>query len=362
MSTKSNSDGRNSTHVAVHDSNDDTAATMECSDIEGNYAFMPIKHVDSNMIQKSFMIQNKTFNPSDYPLLCDELKRRWNNALSTLLLMQSQNDDKSNRNNNWDGDDTTNGWFDKLYKQHNEDGRYYHTTMHLKEMLDYIDVFMMSATADDTQSNEGHVKLDGQQRIKPLTVSILTLATFFHDAVYDPKSTTNEKDSAILFQQFCSEWTASVVSSVTPAPHNPVIVPAVQEVIVTYILATEKHKVIPITLPNNNNAGDEEETILTWTVEEVSTLHSYQELFLDIDMSVLGKTVDAYMSYANCIRKEYSFVDHDIYCEKRAIILQSFLNNNTHIYLTNAMRDTLEQNARSNLQQEINLLKEKKIP
>ena len=340
------------------------------------------------------------------------------------------------RRRRWNGcDDVTDQWYDQLYKKHNETGRYYHTTIHLKEMLHYIDLLVpilfgggsssSSSSSEDTKNVEKMMKgeeeeSDEDQRntgcgggsssnmtsIDSIS-SILIMATFFHDAIYDPKSTTNEKDSATLFRQFCQEWIeasetttntscttspttaaavqpqqASLSSSCSPLPPEPnlIISNVIQEVITTYILATEKHAVLPIEIPTSLNqlsysCGDDEENRGTPTLssnciteEDLSMFMSYQDLFLDIDMSVLGKELSAYLAYANCIRKEYNFVPHDVYCEKRSEILQSFLSNNSGdnndncIYKTHVMRAALEDRARDNLQQEINLLKQKKIP
>jgi predicted metal-dependent HD superfamily phosphohydrolase len=211
---------------------------------------------------------------------------------------------ESNNNNNARKIDD---WFHRVYQQHNEEGRYYHTSVHLKEMLDYI--FILHTT-NETITTSQYVPM--------------VWATFFHDVVYNPQSNSNEKDSAILFQEFANDvaLSAKLASDV-----------------VTMIHATEKHHIIP--------------------TDDPPTLRA-QEYFLDIDMSVLGKKSHAYLAYASLIRKEYQFVEHDTYCSKRSEILQSFLGKT--IYISKLFQITLEGQARKNLQLEIELLKQGVIP
>jgi predicted metal-dependent HD superfamily phosphohydrolase len=89
---------------------------------------------------------------------------------------------------------------------------------------------------------------------------------------------------------------------------------------------------------------------------------------LDADMSVLGKEPKAYDAYASMIRREYIHVPHQVYCEKRSDILQSFLGDledetkSKSIYLSNDMRSALETQAISNLRREISSLRSGIIP
>ena len=218
-----------------------------------------------------------------------------------------------------DGDNHVKGWFDKICEHYNEEGRYYHTPVHLVEMLEYLS---SSSPSNDVPS--GHL-------------NALHLATFFHDVIYDPKSGTNEKDSADLFLEFATSFDNG------KCVHHPFTSKIVGQV-KTLILATEKHQTI--LLPESD--------------DEYCDL-PIQQLFLDIDMAVLGKASDdAYLAYAAAIRKEYSFVPHDTYCEKRAQVLETFLKH-SRIYLSNAFHQ-LEASARKNLQMEIELLKKGRIP
>jgi predicted metal-dependent HD superfamily phosphohydrolase len=84
-------------------------------------------------------------------------------------------------------------------------------------------------------------------------------------------------------------------------------------------------------------------------------------LFLDLDMAVLGKEMPAYLKYASLIREEYAHVPHEVYCEKRADILENFLTQD-QIYGTQAMLEAFEQRARDNVAREIGTLRRGQIP
>jgi predicted metal-dependent HD superfamily phosphohydrolase len=250
--------------------------------------------------------RNSEFDATCYPSLKTALKAFWDEGVASLAL---------------DVDGTkvaiSDEWYLKVYRQHNEAGRYYHTAVHLMEMLEYINILRQTGVILDLQ-------LSGS----------MIWATFFHDVVYDPKSKRNEKDSAAMFQEFCQQITMP---------------PSKSKVIETLILATELHITLPISDP-------------TISLEEQEQQIAIQQMFLDIDMAVLGKERDAYLSYAALIRKEYSFVPSDVYCIKRGEILQQFLDDSKPLYLSIIFQGALEERARKNLEHEIHLLKQGMIP
>lgn len=198
-------------------------------------------------------------------------------------------------------------WFERIYRNYTESTRHYHTAVHLKEMLEYVQAI--------------------EESIDPTIPSVdivLRLATFFHDVVYDPTSTRNEVDSADVFEHFCQDVSLDG---------------DIRVMVKTLILATEKHKPI------------ENEPFVD------SLLQKY---FLDIDMAVLGKKSSAYLAYASLIRKEYEHVPRAEYCEKRAAILEAFCQK--QIYLTDTFQALLEEQAKENLRKEISLLQKGIIP
>jgi predicted metal-dependent HD superfamily phosphohydrolase len=245
-----------------------------------------------NKLSNSSAACNVNFDASQHPQSRDFLRAEWDRALQGTKCME------------------TDQWFDRLIRQHNQVGRHYHTSVHLKEMLDYLNLLEEETSAVSDQQHK----------------AILRLAVFFHDAVYDPQSNTNEKDSSHLFEQFTREVGRTIILSASAAA-----------TVITCILATQRHQVIP-----------GEDTML-------------QELFLDIDMAVLGKKMQAYRAYAALIRKEYHFVPQAVYCKKRAEILELFLDSK-QIYLTTVMHCALEKSARENLRDEIESLQQGRIP
>ena len=233
---------------------------------------------------------------------------------------------------------------------------------HLEEMFGFVDLIL--------QTNPNKSTNDVYE-------TIVSLSIFFHDAIYNPKSSTNEEDSLSLYKSFEKE----IFQELTLTPQdkqtndvNKTIAAFPQwifsEKISLYILTTKSHSLDGI----NMNEIDNE------TME-------YLKIFIDADMAVLGKQSEAYDYYASLIRKEYIHVPHDMYCEKRAEILQSFVKDikiernefceddrsdteeskgekkkKRFIYATKVMRDSLEERAVSNLEREIALLKRGIIP
>jgi predicted metal-dependent HD superfamily phosphohydrolase len=196
-----------------------------------------------------------------------------------------------------------NQWFDRLWMAHAEDpARHYHTIVHLWEMTLYLNRLG-----------------DAAAYLSEIEKWIIFLAIMFHDAVYDPKSSTNEEDSANLFQAFAADTDLT--------RKNP---DACQQV-ATFILTTKKHEVL-----DTNSTG--------------------LALFLDIDMAVLGKTPGAYIQYAALIRREYSHVPRWVYRSKRAEVLEAFLQQ-PRIFGTPVLRELLEPQARDNLRAEIAALR-----
>ena len=191
-------------------------------------------------------------------------------------------------------------WFnDKIVPMYNEPTRYYHTLVHLEEMIGYLERLDYDVAKD---------------------YQTLVLTILFHDVVYDPMSATNEEDSVKLFEKFWSESDQGDEE--------------VKARVVRYILATKQH---------------------TATEEDACA-----QLLLDIDMAVLGKHLGAYWEYASLIRREYSFVNHDLYCAKRAEVLKGFLEN--PIFGTRVLKDAFEEQARANLKAEIESLERGLIP
>jgi predicted metal-dependent HD superfamily phosphohydrolase len=183
-------------------------------------------------------------------------------------------------------------WFQQLSKHYSEPHRHYHNIQHLEECLTEFD------------------------RLRPQASNPLALefAIFFHDAIYDPRRTDNEEQSAALAAKCLKD----------ASPHLTKLVSAL-------ILTTKAH------LPND--------------IPDAT-------LLLDIDLSILGKPAARFAEYETQIRKEYSFVPLPIYAEKRATILRNFLSR-PKIFTTEFFDGRFETQAQSNLRKSIALLERK---
>ena len=320
-----------------------------------------------------------------------ELEQRWNDLIvatstnpnaTTIIISHdrtgtSEEDKEKDRLSSSNSSSSSSSlWFQKIYDRHTEAGRHYHTVVHLWEMFELLDIVIASCSTS-TSSNSY-----SSWWYFPMAWSI-----FFHDAIYDPKSSRNEKDSAELFREFVVDYYGDddddddVDTSMTlqqqqqqQQQQQTKMNKAMFDAVMTMILATEKHEVIlpPPTVATTANNNNDDEIVL---VEDAIAMQKY---FLDIDMAVLGKHKKAYLKYAALIRKEYAFVPHDVYCSKRAEILTTFLNgssnndnnnnnnnngtNKKHIYLTEEFREAFEDRARENLREEIKLLRKNVIP
>ena len=192
---------------------------------------------------------------------------------------------------------------------------------------------------------------------------------FFHDAIYNPKSGTNEEDSVTLYHIFeealldCIHGKSKSTQESSFITHNKLQLNVSQHV-KDFIIATKSHT------PMSRTKSETSTTLL-------GMLHNiYQNVFLDADMAVLGKQPQAYKHYAGLIRMEYNFVPHEEYCSKRAEILETFASSlcknvggnsdvkraDKTVFLTRTMREALEGSAIKNLKDEIASLKILEIP
>lgn len=196
--------------------------------------------------------------------------------------------------------------FETVYHMYTEPHRHYHDISHIKNCLMVMEPFRYELN-----------------RNVYCGAAVVESAIWFHDIIYNTQSNTNEEDSARLARYLMFEVGIRGTDVDT----------LIRAQVVRMILLT-KH------------LGASSETPLTWE----------EELFLDIDLSILGASPHAFQKYDEDIQKEYSWVPADVYCQKRAEVLQNFLNRE-HIYLNPAMRDSYEHQARVNLENAIKNLK-----
>lgn len=139
----------------------------------------------------------------------------------------------------------------------------------------------------------------------------VTLAIWFHDAIYDSTRHDNEEQSALLAEQALPSWgcpadlTASVARKVR---------------------ATQQH---------------------LWTDSDPDTA-----VFLDFDLGILAAPEAAYQRYADQVAQEYAWVPPQAYRLGRAKVLSAFLDRPV-LYFTPSLRDKWEATARANLSNEL---------
>lgn len=175
-------------------------------------------------------------------------------------------------------------WHARLVVAYEESHRHYHHLQHLAECLTELDTAVALAVQPDW----------------------VEAALWFHDAVYDPRSITNEEESA--------QW---AVECLTAARVDP----AAMETVRQLILATKTHEPGPL---------------------------ADAALLIDIDLAILGQPAARFWEYEAAIRAEYAWVPAATFAEKRAEILQRFLARPT-LYRTAPLRQKYESAARANL-------------
>lgn len=187
------------------------------------------------------------------------------------------------------------GVYSELVAAYSESHRHYHAVQHIDDCL---------------------VQFDGAAAIakEPHEVE---LALWFHDAVYEPASSSNEHESAERARAFMSSFGAPDERTDRVCRH---------------ILAT-RHDADPI-------SGD-------------------TALVVDVDLSILGRERGEFERYERDVREEYRWIPASIYRRKRIEILRSFLNRSA-IYATEHFRSRYETTARENLEWSIQRLNGKR--
>lgn len=179
--------------------------------------------------------------------------------------------------------------FRKLRDLYSEPERKYHTLRHIRDIQSGIIENRNSFHHYDTY----------------------IFACWFHDAVYDSRSKTNEEDSA--------EFAVRELSALG-IPEEAV------RLCRDAVLSTKKHVPVPDT-------------------DEI-------KLFLDLDLKILGADEERYEEYKKEVRFEYSWVPEQDYRKGRADAMKYFLKRD-RIYFTDRMHQKYDAQARKNLKQEI---------
>eukprot|EP01083_Nonionella_stella_P111650 327653_1 len=158
-------------------------------------------------------------------------------------------------------------------------------------------------------------------------VTVVLLAIWFHDIVYDATKHDNERMSIGVFEVFVEHLLNVFGDCVDDGLTKDMI-----EKVVCYIDATIKHQIKEECETDND---------LKW--------------FLDFDLAILGEESDIYETYAKNIRKEYIHVQSPMYEQKRGCVMQTFLDRK-QLYFTNVFQQNFEKIARENVLNEIQTL------
>ncbi|XP_053975219.1 uncharacterized protein LOC128886061 [Hylaeus anthracinus] len=192
-------------------------------------------------------------------------------------------------------------WFTKLQEAYSEEKRTYHNLDSLREKLNcYYEI-------------KDNLK-------KP---QAMLLALFFQNFEYDPKALDGESKNLEHFSEFADE---------AGLPAGAELREEVCQLLeVTATHSTEAHKISGV-------FGEEDCHYL-----------------LDLDMAVLGSSSENYAEYREKIRGEYSFLSEPMYTALRLKVLQNFVQI-PNIFATEEFRKKYEEQARQNIQAEVELL------
>jgi predicted metal-dependent HD superfamily phosphohydrolase len=179
-----------------------------------------------------------------------------------------------------------------LLGRYADPGRRYHDVRHLAAVLDAIDVL-------------------GEEAQDPRAVR---LAAWFHDAVYSPRATDNEEQSALLAESELSRF------GVEPS------------------LVTEVARLIRLTATHAVAAGDDNGAVLC-----------------DADLAILASPPNAYAAYTAAVREEYAHVPLPMFRAGRADILRGLLAL-PRLFATKRGAARWEDAARVNVTAELALL------
>ena len=181
--------------------------------------------------------------------------------------------------------------YESLIAAYSEPHRHYHNINHLQMVLKQFE------RVEQLAKNKSHIKL----------------ALWFHDAVYKPFSSTNEKDSA--------KWASEFLI-------NNGVAQAVANSVARLVMATSHNRELC--------SGDE-------------------KIIVDVDLAVLGQPKKEYEKYSKGIRQEYKLVPLFIYKNKRRALLKGFIEKE-QIYSCEAFNHSFEAKARRKLLAEIESL------
>ncbi len=172
-----------------------------------------------------------------------------------------------------------------------EPHRHYHTFAHIEDLVNHAETVKTKIKDYDT----------------------FCFSIFYHDAIYNVRKRNNEEKSAELAETHLLKIGVNQ-TMIDKCIHQ--------------IIATKNHQK---SLVNDTN------------------------LFLDIDMSILGSDTETYQKYSDNVRKEFNIYPRILYNRGRKKVLTKMLEL-PFLFHTKEYQETHENQARINIQNEIDLL------
>lgn len=162
---------------------------------------------------------------------------------------------------------------DDVVNRYDEAHRFYHTFEHLQDVVSYLE-------KNNSLSDE------------------LFLAAVYHDAIYDPKSNTNEEDSANLFKADAAK--ASLAANKIAS-------------VVQLILDTKHH----------------------------TASNEFSKQLIAADLNIFNESNERLLQYEKQIFKEYQFVDYKTYKENRIKVLEKYNQNGKLDFLVSYVKTVM---------------------
>lgn len=172
--------------------------------------------------------------------------------------------------------------------------RAYHNLHHVLELCQLYDEQILPKIAENAEKFPKN---------PPPQDDIIFLVAFFHDVIYDAKKGDNEEQSDLVWKEFVQQHNQSMELAAKSEIES--IVGEVSRI----ILATKSH--------------------LKWKPEEGTTSAQEilnTEIFLDMDLAILGASPQRYLEYATQIKIEYQHVKPQDFCKGRIAFLEGMLS------------------------------------
>jgi predicted metal-dependent HD superfamily phosphohydrolase len=196
---------------------------------------------------------------------------------------------------------------DYILSAYGEDHRSYHDETHIAGMLELLDNYKPTAVRPD----------------------IITHAILWHDVVYTTRDKEGQYRPDVLNVQDSAEAFRTHICDMKEDDQNAVS---------AMIMATAEHQI-----PQMDD------------VHYKGFAHD-AGLFLDFDLSVFATSWENFQNNSHAIRREYNWIDKDIFCQARADILEKFSERDI-LYHVIPDRDVWESKARENITRSVHTLR-----